>query len=85
MGQTNKKKKKKKGSGKLGVNFTNILRAGFAPIFLSQKSTNLKCKYKKLRAKCWWNCLQGDNYFHWIFLFDLLMFKALIATYMLWN
>jgi hypothetical protein len=30
-----------------GVNFTNILRAAFAPIFLRQKSTNLKCKNKQ--------------------------------------
>ncbi len=28
------------------VNFTNILRAAFASIFLCQKSANLKCKYK---------------------------------------
>jgi hypothetical protein len=30
-----------------GVNFTNILRAAFAPIFLRTKSKNLKSKYKK--------------------------------------
>ncbi len=36
---------------KLGVNFTNILRAAFAQIFLCQKSTNLKCKYKKAAVK----------------------------------
>ncbi len=30
-----------------GVNFTKILRAAFAPIFLHQKNTNLECKYKK--------------------------------------
>jgi hypothetical protein len=30
-----------------GVNFTNILRAAFAPVFLRQKSKNLKSKYKK--------------------------------------
>ncbi len=30
-----------------GVNFTNILRALFAPILLRQKNTNLKCKLKK--------------------------------------
>jgi hypothetical protein len=30
-----------------GVNLTNILRAAFVPIFLRQKSTNSKCKYKK--------------------------------------
>ncbi len=35
----------------LGVNFTNILQAAFAPIFLSQKSTNLKSKYKKALRK----------------------------------
>ncbi len=29
------------------VNFTNILQAAFAPIFLPQKSTNLKSNYKK--------------------------------------
>jgi hypothetical protein len=29
------------------ANFTNILRADFAPIFLRQKSTKLKHKYKK--------------------------------------
>ncbi len=69
---------RKKGSGKLGVNFTNILRAGFAPIFLSQKSTILKCKYKKLRAKCWWNCLQSDNYYHWIFFCWCWCFKFLL-------
>ncbi len=34
-----------------GVNFTNILRATFGPIFLRQKNTNLKCKYKKQLAK----------------------------------
>jgi hypothetical protein len=34
-----------------GVNFTNIIRAAFAPIFLRQKSTNLKSKYKKFCAK----------------------------------
>ncbi len=33
------------------VNFTNILRAAFAPIFLRQKSTNLKCKYKRAARK----------------------------------
>ncbi len=33
------------------VNFTNILRAAFAPIFFHQKSTNLKYRYKKLCAK----------------------------------
>ncbi len=31
-----------------GVNFTNIIRAAFAPIFLRQKSTNLKSMYKKV-------------------------------------
>jgi hypothetical protein len=30
-----------------GVNFTNIFRAAFVPIFLRQKITNLKCKHKK--------------------------------------
>jgi hypothetical protein len=34
-----------------GVNFTNILRAVYALIFLHQKSTNLNCKYKKLNLK----------------------------------
>jgi hypothetical protein len=29
------------------VNFTNILLAAFAPLFLRQKSTNLKSQYKK--------------------------------------
>ena len=29
------------------VNFTNILQAAFAPIFLRQKSTNLSRNYKK--------------------------------------
>ncbi len=33
------------------VNFTNIIRAAFAPIFFRQKSTNLKCKYKKAAGK----------------------------------
>jgi hypothetical protein len=28
------------------VNIVNILRAAFVPIFLRQKSTNLKCKYQ---------------------------------------
>ncbi len=32
-----------------GVNFTNNLRAIFAPIFQCQKRTNPICKYKKLR------------------------------------
>jgi hypothetical protein len=31
-----------------GVNFTNIVRAAFAPIFLRQKNLNLKFKYKKV-------------------------------------
>ncbi len=53
------------------VNFNNILRAAFAPIFLCQKSTNIKCKFKKykhkhfrtkkLRAKYWWNCPMEGN------------------------
>jgi hypothetical protein len=34
-----------------GVNFTNNIRAAFAPIFLRKKSTNLKSKYKKFCAK----------------------------------
>jgi hypothetical protein len=34
-----------------GVNFTNILRAAFVPIFLRQKRTHLKCKHKKLCVK----------------------------------
>ncbi len=29
------------------VNFTNILRAPFAPIFLRQRIANLKCSHKK--------------------------------------
>jgi hypothetical protein len=33
------------------VNFTNISRAAFATIFLRQKSTNLKCEYKKAASK----------------------------------
>ena len=37
------------------VNFTNILRAAFMPISFRQKSTNLKCKYKKAAQK---NCVQ---------------------------
>jgi hypothetical protein len=31
----------------LGVNFTNILRSALLSVFFQQKSTNLKCKYKK--------------------------------------
>jgi hypothetical protein len=38
-------RKKQKTSSTLGVNFTNILRAAFAPIFLLQKITNLNCKH----------------------------------------
>jgi hypothetical protein len=34
-----------------GVNFTNTIHAAFAPIFLRQKSTNLKSKYKKVSRK----------------------------------
>jgi hypothetical protein len=34
-----------------GVNLTNILRAAFAPIFLRQKTTTLKCKNKKAARK----------------------------------
>jgi hypothetical protein len=30
-----------------GVNFTNILRAPFAPIFLCQRSINLEFKFQK--------------------------------------
>ena len=51
------------------VNFTNILRAAFAPISLYQKSTKLQCKcrkaalkpfvQKKLLVKCWWNWQLG--------------------------
>jgi len=46
------------------VNFTNILRAAFAPIFFCQKLQRQtvirkkRCKtllYKKARVKCWWN------------------------------
>jgi hypothetical protein len=36
---------------KAGVNFTNILKAAFAPISLRQESTNLKCKYDKATQK----------------------------------
>jgi hypothetical protein len=31
-----------------GVNFTNILSAAFAPVFLRQKSTELKCNDTKV-------------------------------------
>jgi hypothetical protein len=34
-----------------GVNFTNILSAAFATLYLRQKSTNLKCKYKKAASE----------------------------------
>jgi hypothetical protein len=37
--------------GRKAFNITNILRTAFAPIFLCQKSTNLKCKYKKAAGK----------------------------------
>ncbi len=30
-----------------GVNYTNTLKAAFEPIFLFQKSKNLKCKHTK--------------------------------------
>ena len=42
----------------LGVNFTNILRAALAPIFLCLKSTDLKCKYRKAAQKAfvWKSC-----------------------------
>ncbi len=40
------KKMKHRGTG---VNFTNILRAAFAPIFLRQKCTNPESQYKKKR------------------------------------
>ena len=33
------------------VNFTNILQAAFAPIYLRKKSTNLQCKYIKSALK----------------------------------
>ena len=33
------------------VNFTNILQAAFEPISLRQKSTYLKCKYRKAAQK----------------------------------
>ena len=33
------------------VNFTKILQAAFAPISLSQKNTNLQCKYRKAAVK----------------------------------
>ncbi len=33
------------------VNFTNIISAAFAPIFLRQKSTNIKSKYKKVSCE----------------------------------
>ncbi len=35
------------------VNFTNVLRAAFAPIFLPQKSTYLKYKFKNFQLKLW--------------------------------
>ena len=51
----------------LKVDFTNILRAAFAPISLRQKNTNLSRKYRKAAqktfvrksclVKCWWNWL----------------------------
>jgi hypothetical protein len=54
---------------KPGVNFTNILRAAFLPIFLQQKSIkpNFKCKKSckyyfctiKAPIKFWWNLLFG--------------------------
>ncbi len=34
-----------------GVNVTNILGAAFMPIYLRQKSTNLKCKYNTYSCK----------------------------------
>jgi hypothetical protein len=34
-----------------GVNFTNILRAALAPIFLRQQSTNPKSPYEKAARK----------------------------------
>ena len=35
----------------LAVNFTNISRAACVPMSLHQKSTKLKCKYKKAAQK----------------------------------
>jgi hypothetical protein len=49
------------------VNFTNILQAAYAPIFLRQKSTNLKSKYKKalrktfVRKSCAYNVGEIDT------------------------
>jgi hypothetical protein len=39
---------------KLCVNFTNILRAAFAPMFLRQKLQTLNISTKKLGAKLWY-------------------------------
>ncbi len=59
------------------VNFANIICSAFAQIFLRQKNTDLRSKYKKVLArnittkkphvKCWWN---------WLF-FSLLMSRGL--------
>ncbi len=55
-----------------GVNFTNVLRASFAPTVLHMYSTNLKCKHTKscvhnlhvrmlkLHLEHWWNWHQGS-------------------------
>ena len=37
-----------------GVNFINILRAAFAPIFLCQKITKPNCRQKKFSAQEYW-------------------------------
>jgi hypothetical protein len=37
----------------LRCQFYQHFMSAFAPVFLRQKSTNLKFKYKKLRIKCW--------------------------------
>ncbi len=46
-----KERVSKKGKRTPWVNFTNVLRAAFAPIFLRQKSINLKFKYKSVSRK----------------------------------
>ena len=57
------------------VNYTNILRAAFAPISFCQKNTNLSRKFKKaaqktfctkkLLVKCWWNWNLALNTKNW--------------------
>jgi len=52
-----------------GVNFINILRMHFAPIFWRQKNFKAEynkrklhnaLSYKSVRIKCWWNWLKVD-------------------------